>query len=287
MVRVLARGVLLVVLGLLPMGAALAQDTASTAENPHLAAARTHIENGELDEARRALDEAIHWPRNSNAMLAESYQLLAVVLYYADDAEGAFVAFERLLGLEPRYVLPERTAAPIAAVFERVKAAYAAGDLVPVHVAHDPVGEVAAGATPRVSATITGMRDTFVARVHVRGPGESAYRPVALKALPGNQYVGSLSPVFIEEGQPDQRLDYYLEVTDPEGRRVQGQGSALEPLGYTVKASAVIGPNKPRWYANPLIWIGVGAVVAGTITIAAVASGGNKTGELPVRITVQ
>lgn len=286
MVRVLAWGVVAVVVGLLPMGAVVAQD-ATTGENPHLAEARTAIENGELDAARKALDAAIHWPQNSNAMLAESYELLAVVLYYGGDQEGAFVAFERLLGLEPRYTLPDKTAAPIAEVFERVKAAYASGDLVPVHVAHDPLGEVGPGATPRVTATITGMKEDFVARVHVRSPADSDYRATNMKALPGNQFVASLAPVFVEEGQPDQSLAYYLEVTDPEGRRVQGQGSALEPLSYTVKAPAVVGPKKPKWYTNPVIWIGVAAVIAGTVTIAAVASGGEKTGEIPVRITVQ
>lgn len=253
--------------------------------NPHLGRALEAIEAGDLGQALKALKDAMAYPENSNRILVEIYRTLAVVQYYRGQESRAYESFARLLNIDPRYALPPHTAAPLVQLFDRVKSAYAKGLLKPVRIAHEPVDRVSSEVPIPVTATVSNLQPGFAVRVHFRPAGTETYASVDMQARPGNRFVATLPPMTVDRGESRRRVDYYLEVADDEGRRVQGVGSALEPLSFNVSAPvAPAPPPKAEWYQNPWIWVGVGAVAAGATAAVIVTAGGPDTGTLPVTV---
>ena len=273
--------------GLLVAAPAHAAPPAAPA-NPHLQAALTAIGEGRLDDARADLKQAMAWPRNSNALLVEIYRNLAVVDLYAGEDNRAYEALARLLNIDPEYTLPPHAAKSLVDLFDRVKDAYAQGLLKPVRVAHEAPGQVPSDAPVTLSATVSNMQSGFKVALHLRRAGAKRFHVEAMSERPGNRYVAVVQPVHLAPGAKPVVLQYYIEVTDAEGRRVQGVGNALEPLTLTVEppAPAVAVAAPPAWYTNPWIWVGVGVVVAGGATAAVIASQGPSTGSLPVTVKV-
>ncbi len=273
--------------GLLVASPAHAASAAAPA-NPHLESALKAIGEGRLDDARADLKQAMAWPRNSNALLVEIYRNLAVVDLYAGEENRAYGALARLLNIDPEYRLPAHAAQKLVELFDRVKDAYAKGLLKPVRVAHEAPGQVPSDAPVTLSATVGNMQDGFSVALHLRRAGQARFRVEPMAERPGNRYVAVVQPVHLEAGAKPVVLQYYLEVTDSEGRRVQGVGNALAPLTLTVEPPSppVAAAKPPAWYTSPWIWVGLGVVVAGGATAAVIATQGPSTGSLPVTVKV-
>lgn len=258
-------------------------------QNPHLGRALAHIEAGELEAAQKALNQAMGFPQNSNRILVEIYRNLAVVHFYSGDESSAYTAFARVLNIDLEYQLPATTAKPLKALFEKVREAYRDGHLKPVRVAHDPPWAALPDTQVNILATISNMEPGFSARVHWRVQGEETYTSVDLEPRPGHRYAVNLPAQSVDATSPQGKIvEYYLEVTDAQDRRVQGRGSAFKPLTYLVENPSAHPPGvTPSWYENPIVWVVVGVVVVGASVGAVVASGGSSGGTVPILIKTQ
>ncbi|RMG10254.1 MAG: hypothetical protein D6729_19760, partial [Deltaproteobacteria bacterium] len=261
--RWLALGALTLAPGLLPSAAAA--EPPPEVANPHLGEAIRHIEAGELEAALRALEAALTFPENTNRILVEVYRNLAIVYLYSGDEAGAYEAFARLLNIDPDYTLPPHTAEPVAALFERVREAYAKGLLEPVRVAVDPIEATPSGVPASLVAVVSGLRPDMHVRAYYRLAGTASWNALELEPRPGNRYVASLPAFTADSGGGRTQVEYYVEVSDAAGRRVQGAGSALEPLRFAVlpPAAPPPPPAPPPWYENGWVWAAVGVVALG------------------------
>ena len=263
----------------------------SEAGNPHLGAAMEHIERGDLDAAREALDEAMAHPENTNRELVEIYATLAVVHLYAGSENLAYEAYVRLLNIDPGYELPAHTARPLRDLFERVARAYEEGHLRAVRVAHEPPTQVPAGTPPLITTTISNLPPAFSAYVRFREEGEAGFTSIGLRPRPGNRWAAALPPVDpreLEDGET--ALEYYLEVVNEAGHRVQGSGNAREPHRLRIVSALV--PDEPEtrdsaWYQRPWVWGVVGGVAAGTATAVYLSTRPSGEGTLPVRVRIR
>ena len=169
----------------------------------------------------------------------------------------------RLLNIAPDYTLPAHAAGNLVDLFDRVKQAYAQGLLKPVRVAHEAPGRVPSDAPVTLSATVGNMQDGFSVALHLRRKGKQAFTVEQMSERPGNRYVALLQPVHLAAGAKPVVLQYYIEVTDKEGRRVQGVGNALAPLTPTVEppAARVAAAAPPAWHTST--WLRAGLGVAG------------------------
>ncbi len=259
--------------------------------NPHLAEAMAHIEMGDVDSARTALDRAMAHPENTNRELVEIYATLAVAHLYAGEENLAYEAYARLLNIDPNYKLPEHTAEPLRQLFDRVVRAYELGHLRAVRVAHDPPGQIPLGVPIVITATISNMPDSFGAYVRFRADGEDSFESRRLSLRPGRRWAATI-PVLTPEEVDDEGLaiDYYVEVTNEAGHRVQGSGSAREP--HQVRIVSPLVPDEPEpppavaWYRQPWVWGTVGGVAAGSAVAVYLSTRGGSTGTLPVRVRI-
>ncbi|MDF1565745.1 MAG: tetratricopeptide repeat protein [Deltaproteobacteria bacterium] len=276
-------------LTLLALGAAAAglpapAGAASEARNPHLQRALEQIEQGKIDAAEEALDQAMAWPRNDNRTLVEIYRNLAVVHFYGGKQDEAYEDFARLLNIDLHYELPASTAGPLRELYDRVKAAYDEGLLKPIRVAHDPPMLALPGTPVTMAATISNLKEGFEAFLLHRKLGDDTFVELPLDRRPGNRFSATLPALNLPEGATELVVEYYLEVRDARGRRVQGRGSALSPLSYLIE---VPGGGTARWYKNPWLWTAVGVVAVGATAGGIAAARGSRTGTLPLTITVQ
>jgi Tfp pilus assembly protein PilF len=259
--------------------------------NPHLVEALGHIENGDLDGARKALDAAMAHPENTNRELVQIYANLAVVHLYAGEENRAYEAYVRLLNIDPHFRLPAHAATPLQALFERVLTAYEDGHIRPVRVAHDPPERTVAGIPAVITATVSNLPDQFAAHLHYRTAGDPAYERLRLASRPGSRWVATLPDLAPEPEAGDVVVEYYVEVVNEAGHRVQGSGNAREPhrlhIGTALSPEPPAVAPAPAWYQRPWVWGVVGGVAAGSAAAIYLGTRGADAGTLPVRVRVQ
>lgn len=261
-------------------------------DNPHLAEAMNLIEVGDLESARAALDEAMAHPENTNEDLVDIYATLAVVHLYSGEEGEAYQAYVRLLNIDPNYELPAHTAGPLRELFERVARAYEEGHLRAVRVGHDSVGEIPAGVPALITATISNMPDTFSAKLRYRLDGEDSFESRSLSQRPGRRWAAGI-PDLPDPEALDAPLvvEYYVEVINENGHRVQGSGSARRP--HELRIVSPLSPEDPdaaetrNWYQRPWVWGSVGTVAAGTAAAVYLSARSTGGGSLPVRVRIR
>lgn len=273
---------------LLGLSAALAPGTTSAEEaevhNPHLEQALRDIEAGRIDAAEQALDEAMAWPRNDHRTLVEIYRNLAIVHLYTGKEDEAYEDLARLLNLDLHYELPSPAARPLRELFERVRRAYADGLLRPIRVAHDPPLVALPNAPVTVAATISNLKEGFGAVLLYRRQGETEFHEVPMTRRPGNRFSATVPGQALPEGQHELMVEYYLEIRDRRGRRVQGRGSAPAPLTFLIEAPGPAPGTRDTWTRSPWLWATVGVLAAGALAGGVIAATSNRRGTLPLTI---
>jgi len=228
------------------------------------------------------------WPRNDNRTLVEIYRTLAIVHLYTGEEDRAFEDLARVLNIDLSYQLPKSSAAPLLELMARVRVAYDAGHLKPVRVAHDPPIMATPGAPVLIAATISNLDSSMQAFVRYRRRGGAQFSEIALQARPGNRFGVEIPGQPLARGEREFIVEYYIEIRDALGHRVQGRGSAISPLSYLVEGGGAAAPRETKrgWIRSPWVWTALGVVAVGTATGIVIAASRGRGATIGVGITL-
>lgn len=265
-------------------------------QNPHIGAAQTALDQGQLEQAASELQKALAEPDNSDDALVEIYRLQAFVALYKGNRPEARRALEKLFQANPDYELRKGAPPKIRDLFHEVQADVRAHRVKPVTLEFNPPSALVAGGPANIDATVKDLPSGARVRFFYRRVGSEAYSGLELKPANGH-YQATLPASELPISDAPFALESYLEVDDTAGRRLAGRGDALAPLTVRVRAPEVGsegGPEVPpavteesHWYEKWYVWtaIGVGAAAAGGATYYLLSR--PKTGTLPLTVTFQ
>ena len=223
---------------------------------------------------RRALDV----PGIAPTERLEAYETMGCAYVALRDDTSARRAFRDLLVIDPYYVLREPSGSPkIREVFERARHEIAPdAALEPSLVLHVSAPEHAnAGGV----AEIRVQPSDPVARMtlRTRRAGTLSFDRIVMTRA-GRDFRGL---VTLPERERSYVLEFYVEARSSRGGLVARGSSPLAPSTIEVRGAPVA---RASWWQSPWVWVGAGAVVAGSVVTAIVlggGGGGDRCGDLP------
>lgn len=256
--------------------------------------ARQLIDEAEFEAALDLLNDELEQPGNSKETLAQLYQLQGITYLYLGQEAKARESFEQLLAASPEHELPRSSSPKVRQLFDSVRAEVRARQAKALVLKHEPPAAAPAGNRLDLAATIESLPPGAQPQVHFRREGSKVFSTVRMQSAGSDDRWVAYIPAFElpEEGAP-YALEYYLEITDPGGARLAGEGSEAKPLSIRIApASAGVAPptvGEAPLYTKWWFWAIAGGVVAGAAVGAwfAVPAILDDTATVPVTIKVQ
>jgi len=258
--------------------------------NDALTKGQQQVDEGDFEDAVKTLQAGIDAPDLTDEQLAELYRLLGLSHLYLGNEDKARDAFEKLLQARPDYELPKATPPKIRTLYARIKDDIRKRRVRPVTLTVSGVPEQSPGQAVTVESRIDDMALGAKAKLFYRRSGAQNYSSIDfLRDRAERSLYRATIPAFeLPEEASAYDLEYYVEVADAAQRRLAGRGDPFTPLTFRVTAKAVGETDKPTaWYANPWVWVGIGAGVAAVTTGAVILATQKPTGTLPITIQIE
>lgn len=286
---------LLVLLGLLSPGAALA-DPESGTRPPHTAESPASLpasqpvsgfkvlrvqdmlistialyQRSEFDKARAMLKEILSYVGQERTRLAqEAYTYQAFVHVAYGEKEKAVTAFERALSINPELTLPAG-APKIRSAFQqaqqRHRAKIRALDHDPPALRHTPPQGGKYGRALSIEAAAIDPSGVKKVVLNHRQAGNRGFSSVTMERKPSGRFVATIPAIHV--ARPG--VEYFLTAWDVLGNGPGLKGSSGVPIRVPVEGGpAASGQSQERpWYKNWWVWTAVAGAVAITGGIAA------------------
>ena len=258
--------------------------------NDALTKGQQQVDEGDFEDAVKTLQAGIDAPDLTDEQLAELYRLLGLSHLYLGNEDKARDAFEKLLQARPDYELPKATPPKIRTLYARIKDDIRKRRVRPVTLTVSGVPDQSPGQAVTVESRIDDMALGAKAKLFYRRSGAQNYSSIDfLRDRAERSLYRATIPAFeLPEEASAYDLEYYVEVADAAQRRLAGRGDPFTPLTFRVTAKAVGETDKPTaWYANPWVWVGIGAGVAAVTTGAVILATQKPTGTLPIMIQIE
>jgi hypothetical protein len=243
--------------------------SAASARDPLLVRAHSLYNDLKFEEARAAFEQAASVRMGSIDEVADAYLGLGLVDATLGDEVGARTAFLRLLAVKPEAQLEGNDISP------RQRAPFDAAKLIaqgksPPNIAHIPAGAWLPNQPTSMHVDVTSdwLGIVHGVRLLIRpkavaddgGASSAHYQEISVAGKPPfDLAVPPLSAGAVE---------YYLEATDEHGCPVSSWKTAEAPQVVDVNPPLAGTPI----YKQPLVWVGVGAVVVAVATVLIVTS---------------
>jgi len=253
--KVMARGVIAIVVALMGAGTANADDA--------LAKARKAFDDLDYPEAQTALGEAIAEGGHKPAEMIEIYKLSGIAAASSGDGKAATDSFKRLLALSPSATLPSGTSPKIAKHFAAASSFIKQQQPLSVknETSNDP---------PSVTIVIDSDPMEMIAKASVTFVVDG--KPERTLDGVGNDKI----KIDLPHGK---RIDLRIAVLDGHKNHLVEMGTRDVPIVITgaeekpivvPKEKIVAKTEKPRaplpWYFKWYLWAGAGVVFTGTAT---------------------
>ncbi|MGK0358558.1 MAG: hypothetical protein ACI9U2_000847 [Bradymonadia bacterium] len=232
-----------------------------------LSSARDYYDNLELEEAERALNEAIDLAerdRIAGPVVAEIYIQRGILSFVRDrDREAAVVDFTRALRMNSRAVLDPLVSTPqLKELFDRASKEASRGDRRDSRrddrrdtrrddgrdarrppppprdeVAHDSPRVVRGGRPFDLKIRVSGSLNSQVYRVYAFYRGLRDLKKLELLPKGRESFEGQIAGRFVE----GRNLSYYIVVEDRSGKRIGGVASPGNPMVVQIKGGTLDG----------------------------------------------
>lgn len=261
-------------------------------KNEAIAKAGQQVDEGDFEDAVKALERGLEQPDLTDDQLVELYRLLGLSHLYLGNEDKARDAFEKLLQARPDYELPKTAPPKIRSLYARIKDDIRKRRVRPVTLAVEAIPDVDGGSAVVVPARIEDMALGAKAKLFFRRAGVQAYGSVDFTREKGSKvdYAATIPSFEVPAEEAGFDMEYYVEVADAAQRRLAGRGDAFNPLSFHVASQAAAPPpvaeSRP-WYKNPWVWVGIGAGAAAVTTGVVLIATSQQSATLPIQIQIE
>jgi len=238
-----------------------------------------HFAEQDYGAAIRALMPLTRDPAATRAQRLRALELIALSQYIRRDQAAARDTFERILDIDPGYVLRDTSGSPrIREFFENIKRELIPGYGGAATLDHAAPASATAGRKIELDVrAVRGAASVVDVVVYVRRRGEMGYR--AIPAAPRGKARWRASWT-LEPSRRPYAIEYYIEGRGVAGEATGRIASPDDPLPLAVAAGT--GADHGHWYTRWYVVAAAAVVVGGGATAAVFAGrGGAPDGSLP------
>lgn len=253
-------------LGLLLLGIGLLASPGAAGADP-LQRARTQYREMEYEAVVRLTGPLLRGEGLSVSQRVETLELLGLSQLILGRQEPARRAFEALLALAPDHRLSDPSGSPkLQRFFEQVRREAGLGGAAGPTLHHHPPSRAQAGQTVTLRVRAPGAPSDARLLLHFQLGGGVSWQERAARRDDGGFAAALPLP-----GAAGGELRYYFELRSSGGETLARLGRPGAPLRLTLDAGGAGRPIYKRWW----FWTAVGAVVAGSVTAAVLATAGD------------
>ncbi len=227
---------------------------------------------GRYQKAQKLLKQALNSGRLNKTRRTGAMQYLAFCQVALGKNNRARDTFNDILDAHPAFRLPAGTAPKILKLFEVVKAARPAPELL-ADIHHEQPSSGRPDSPTRIEASVENMPKGGALYAHYRHNEASPFSRLEMRPTPEGHYRAILPAAPAGKSQ---ELSYYLALKDAQGQAKGALGSSAEPLRVPMRNETAGGDkDKPKikkeesstWW----IWAVVGTVAVGAAAGVAIA----------------
>lgn len=244
--------------------------------------AQSLMDNAEYGQAMRVVELALTRADLDDASRADLYWLEATCSISLGKDADAKASFLRLLALRPGHEIDPYTPPKIKRLFEETRTAFAeSGGLYKLYQPRlSPVDNVQPGTptqltlsfgNPEAASNVAGVT------LWVRRIGTSDFNAIDARrtASAERAYVAEIPAFLLAPDAETYGMEYFVDVSDADGRRLTGVGSRALPLTFKVvrlSAPDVAVPTPAASVETDYTPIVIGGIVGGVVLAGGVAA---------------